>query len=161
MGLNKFVLVPLVLIPLILGLCESFEFEGKELESKESLWKLYRKWSIHHNISRTPMERFNRFKVFEENAKHVHKVNQMNKSYKLKLNRFGDMSNSEFANLYANSNINYYRNLKKTRKAGGSGGGGGFMYKQVLNLPPSIDWRAMGAVTGVKSQDLGAIGCGN
>ncbi|CAK9312401.1 unnamed protein product [Citrullus colocynthis] len=159
-AIMKFVIVPLVLIALTFRLCDSFEFERKELESEENLLHLYKRWSSHHRISRNGREMYNRFKVFKENAKYVFKVNQMNKTLKLKLNQFADMSNDEFMNLYTNSNITYYKNLhaKKTEAVNG-GRVGGFMYEEARNLPSSIDWRKKGAVNDIKNQGATCGSC--
>ncbi|CAK9325846.1 unnamed protein product [Citrullus colocynthis] len=153
MAIMKFVIVPLVLIALTFRLCDSFVFKKKKLESEENLLHLYKRWSSHHRISRNGREMYNRFKVFKENAKYVFKVNQMNKTLKLKLNQFANMSNDEFMNLYTNSNITYYKNLhaKKTEAVNG-GRVGGFMYEEARNLPSSIDWRKKGAVNDIKNQ---------
>ncbi|XP_038896226.1 vignain-like [Benincasa hispida] len=151
-AIMKFLIVPLVLIVLTFGLCESFKFEGKELESEESLWHLYKRWSSHHRILRNGREMHNRFKVFKENAKYVFKVNQMNKSLKLKLNQFADMSDDEFINTHVSSNITYYKNLHAKKIEALGGRVGGFMYEHVEDLPSSIDWRKKGAVTDIKNQ---------
>lgn len=148
MATSQFLLVPLLLIVLISGLAESFEFDEKELATEESLWQLYERWSNHHTISRDIKDKHKRFSVFKENVNHVFTVNQMNKPYKLKLNKFADMSNYEFVNLYAHSNISHYRKLQGRKRVGA----GKFMYEQATNLPSSIDWRKRGAVNEIKEQ---------
>ncbi|XP_022131404.1 vignain-like [Momordica charantia] len=150
MAIVKFLMVPLLLFVLVSGLAESFEFNETELASEQSLWKLYERWSNHHTISRDLKEKHRRFSVFKENVNHVFTVNQMEKPYKLRLNKFADMSNYEFVNLYARSNISHYRKLYGSRR----GGAGGFMYEQVTDLPPSIDWRERGAVNDIKEQGV-------
>lgn len=147
MAIGKFLLVPLLLIVLVSGLAESFEFDEKELATEESLWQLYERWGKHHTISRNLKEKHKRFSVFKENVNHVFTVNQMDKPYKLKLNKFADMSNYEFVNFYARSNISHYRKLHERRR-----GAGGFMYEQDTDLPSSVDWRERGAVNAVKEQ---------
>lgn len=153
MAIVKFLMVPLLLFVLVSGLAESFEFNETELASEQSLWKLYERWSNHHTISRDLKEKHRRFSVFKENVNHVFTVNQMEKPYKLRLNKFADMSNYEFVNLYARSNISHYRKLYGSRR----GGAGGFMYEQVTDLPPSIDWRERGAVNDIKEQGVCGI----
>ncbi|KAG7029224.1 hypothetical protein SDJN02_07562, partial [Cucurbita argyrosperma subsp. argyrosperma] len=145
MAISKFLLVPFLLIVLVSGLGESFEFDEKELATEESLWRLYERWGNHHTISRGLKEKHKRFNVFKENVNHVFTVNQMNKPYKLKLNKFADMSNSEFVSFYARSNISHYRKLHGKRS-------GGFMYEQATDLPSYIDWRERGAVNDIKEQ---------
>ncbi|KAG6585186.1 hypothetical protein SDJN03_17919, partial [Cucurbita argyrosperma subsp. sororia] len=147
MAISKCLLVPFLIV-LISGLAKSFEFDEEELATDGSLWKLYERWSHHHAISRELKEKHKRYNVFKENANHVLTVNQMNKPYKLKLNKFADMSNYEFVNVYARSNITHYRRLHGKRRESASG----FMYEKATDLPSFIDWRERGAVSDIKDQ---------
>ncbi|GAB2223687.1 hypothetical protein Droror1_Dr00004425 [Drosera rotundifolia] len=146
MDSKKFLLVALSLA-LVVGLSQGFDFHEKDLESEESLWDLYERWRSHHTVSRSIEDKHKRFNVFKENVFHVHKVNKMDKPYKLKLNKFADLTNHEFRTLYASSKIKHHRMLK-----GRAEGKGSFMYANVASVPPSIDWRTKGAVTPVKNQ---------
>ncbi|PON74668.1 Cyseine protease [Trema orientale] len=145
MDFGKFFLVALSLA-LLLGLAQSFEFHEKDLASEESLWDLYERWRSHHTVSRDLKEKQQRFNVFKANVKHVHKVNQMNKPYKLKLNMFADMTNHEFVRSYAGSKVGHYRMLHGERPATS------FKHENTQDLPTSVDWRKKGAVTGIKNQ---------
>ncbi|KAF8378180.1 hypothetical protein HHK36_029517 [Tetracentron sinense] len=146
MEMGKVVLVALALA-LVLGLAESFDLHEKDLASEESLWDLYERWRSHHTVSRDLNEKHKRFNVFKENVKHVHNFNKKDKPYKLKLNKFADMTNHEFKSSYAGSKVNHQRMFR-----GSSRGTGGFMHEKTDNLPPSVDWRKKGAVTSVKDQ---------
>ncbi|KAK4488798.1 hypothetical protein RD792_004587 [Penstemon davidsonii] len=130
---------------MVFSIAKSIEFTEKDLASDESLWDLYEKWRSHHTISRDLTEKKKRFNVFKANVHHVHKVNQMDKPYKLKLNSFADMTNHEFRNFYS-SKIKHYRMLRGDRAKTG------FVHGKTEDLPPSVDWRKQGAVTGVKNQ---------
>ncbi|XP_028791793.1 vignain-like [Neltuma alba] len=136
-----------ILLALVLGVTESFDLHEKDLESEESLWDLYERWRSHHTVSRSLNEKHRRFNVFKANAIHVHNTNKMDKPYKLKLNRFADMTNHEFQNAYAASKVNHHRMFRGTPR-----GNGTFMYEKVDRVPPSVDWRKKGAVTAVKDQ---------
>lgn len=146
MAFKKIFLVALSLC-LVVGIAESFDFHEKELETEESLWEMYERWRSHHTISRNLDEKHKRFNVFKENVKYVHNFNKQDKPYKLKLNKFGDMTNHEFRSAYAGSKVKHHRMLRGTTRSNGT-----FMYENVVNIPPSIDWRKKGAVTGVKDQ---------
>ena len=142
----KVVLV-FVAVGLVLGLAQSFDFHEKELETEEGLWGLYERWTRHHSVSRSLDEKQRRFNVFKANARHVHEANKLDKPYKLALNKFADMSNYEFRSFYAGSKVSHHRMFRGERV-----GNSDFMYENVKDLPPSVDWRARGAVTSVKDQ---------
>ncbi|XP_027355741.1 vignain [Abrus precatorius] len=132
---------------LVLGVAKSFDFHDKDLASEESLWDLYERWRSHHTVSRSLSDKHKRFNVFKTNVMHVHNTNKMDKPYKLKLNKFADMTNHEFRSTYAGSKVNHHRMFRGTPR-----GNGIFMYEKVGTVPPSVDWRKKGAVTAVKDQ---------
>lgn len=148
MEIGKFLLVALSLA-LVAGVAKSVEF-SEDLESDESLWDLYERWRSHHTISRDLSEKQTRFNVFKSNVKHIHKVNKMDKPYKLQLNKFADMTSHEFRNTYG-SKVKHYRSLQGGRR------NTEFMHENTENLPPTVDWRKKGVVTPVKNQG----NCGN
>ncbi|KAI3467625.1 hypothetical protein Pfo_024288 [Paulownia fortunei] len=144
MGLGRVLLVSIFLAA-VFCLANSIEFTEKDLVSDESLWDLYERWRSHHTVSRDLTEKRKRFNVFKANVQHIHKVNQMDKPYKLKLNKFADMTNHEFRNSYS-SKIRHHRMLRGNRASTG------FMHEKAENLPASVDWRQQGAVTAIKDQ---------
>ncbi|XP_031474932.1 vignain-like [Nymphaea colorata] len=146
MGRLVLLLLCFALIGFEVGL--GFRIDENDLTSDESVWGLYDRWRSHHNVSRGYYEKHKRFNVFKQNAKFVHSFNKKGgASYKLQLNRFGDMTNEEFRRFYAGSRVNRLRAAPEAPHGDDS-----FMYAEADNLPPSIDWRARGAVTGVKDQ---------
>ncbi|QCE14890.1 vignain [Vigna unguiculata] len=146
MAMKKLLWVVLSL-SLVLGVANSFDFHEKDLASEESLWDLYERWRSHHTVSRSLGEKHKRFNVFKANVMHVHNTNKMDKPYKLKLNKFADMTNHEFRSTYAGSKVNHHRMFRGTPH-----GNGTFMYENVGSVPASVDWRKKGAVTDVKDQ---------
>lgn len=146
MEMKKLLFVSLSLA-LVLGIAKSFDFQENDLASEKSLWDLYERWRSHHTVTRSLDEKNNRFNVFKANVMHVHNTNKLDKPYKLKLNKFADMTNYEFRSIYADSKVNHHRMFR-----GMSHDNGPFMYENVEGVPSSIDWRKIGAVTGVKDQ---------
>ncbi|KAI4296988.1 hypothetical protein L6164_036901 [Bauhinia variegata] len=89
-------------------------------------------------------EKQKRFKIFAENLQHIESVNNAgNKSYKLGLNKFSDLTAQEFIASYTGLKIS---NLPKPSKVASFG---------PLNLddvPTRLNWTEKGAVTPVKDQ---------
>ncbi|CAH9111180.1 unnamed protein product [Cuscuta epithymum] len=134
-------------LALVLSIGEGFEYQEEELESEESLWGLYERWRSHHTVSTSLDEKHKRFNVFKSNVDYVHNFNKKDKPYKLKLNKFADMTNHEFRRTYADAKIKHHRLLQGASRARPS-----FQYANVTDVPASVDWRAKGAVTNVKDQ---------
>ncbi|KAI7748849.1 hypothetical protein M8C21_024936 [Ambrosia artemisiifolia] len=101
---------------------------------------MYERWRSHYKVGTNYHEKRRRF--------------NMDKPYKLKLNKFADMTNYEFRSLYAGSKIKHHRMLQGDRI-----GNRTFMYANVESVPTSVDWRKKGAVTPVKDQ--GQCECGS
>ncbi|RAL50754.1 hypothetical protein DM860_015901 [Cuscuta australis] len=141
-------LIGTLTLALVLSRGSGFEYDPTELESKERLWEMYERWRSHHTVSTSLDEKHKRFNVFKSNLHYVHTFNKRDdKPYKLKLNKFADMTNHEFRSAYAGSKIKHHRLLQGTSRANPS-----FRYANVTDTPSSVDWRAKGAVSPVKDQ---------
>ncbi|XP_050204259.1 vignain-like [Mercurialis annua] len=145
MDTKNIILLALSLV-LLLKVAQSFDYKDEDLASEESLRSLYERWRSHHTVSRSLTEKAQRFNVFKENLKHIHNVNQKDKPYKLKLNKFADMTNHEFIQHYGGSKVSHYRMLHGPRRLTR------FSHEDTDNLPAFVDWRKKGAVTAVKDQ---------
>lgn len=130
---------------LFIGVANCIDFTEKDLATDESLWDLYERWRSHHTVSRDLGEKRKRFNVFKYNVNYIHKVNQMDKPYKLKLNKFADMTNHEFRSGF-DSKIQHFRMLQGERRRTP------FMHEKTSDPPLSIDWRKNGAVNPIKNQ---------
>lgn len=147
--MNKcYFLVPLFLA-LVLGVSHGFDFHETELKTKETLWALYERWRSHHTVTRSLDEKLTRFNVFKHNVNYIHNFNKGDQPYKLKLNKFADMTNHEFRSAYAGSKIRHHSVLH-----GATHGNTNFMYEKMSTVPTSVDWRKNGAVNPVKDQGL-------
>jgi cathepsin L len=87
---------------------------------------------------------FYRYNTFKENMDKIHRHNQGNSSYTMKMNKFGDMSFHEFHSTHTGYNYvdNSYMRSKNTVKH----------VEAVAAAPTSVDWRTKGAVTPIKDQ---------
>ncbi|KAL3678277.1 hypothetical protein R1sor_021233 [Riccia sorocarpa] len=121
-----------------------------DLESEESMRSLFDNWSRQHQVLRGNVgEKEMRFQIFKENLKFIHAHNAKaveEGNYLMGVNRFADMTHDEFKGKYVGSKFDRKRAPKTS-----------FRYAPVTNVPDSVDWRAKGAVTGVKDQG----GCGS
>ncbi|XP_020576879.1 thiol protease SEN102-like [Phalaenopsis equestris] len=145
----------LLIIPALLLLVEAtattIDIVEKDLETEDSLWNLYERWRSHHTVSRDLDEKQKRFNVFKDNARYIHEFNKRKDApYKLRLNKFADLTNQEFRFTHAGSRINHHRALRGPRRSAADS----FMYQSLdtRSLPISVDWRQKGAVTDVKDQ---------
>lgn len=143
----KFLVGLYLFLSLLAAAANAMGFEEKDLSSEESLWDLYERWRSHHTTARDPGEKKKRFNVFKDNVNFIHSFNKMDATYRLKLNKFGDMTHREFKSIYAGSRVDHHRALR-----GSPTWKGRFMYENVSDVPVSVDWREKGAVTAVKNQ---------
>ncbi|XP_062013010.1 senescence-specific cysteine protease SAG12-like [Rosa rugosa] len=88
-------------------------------------------------------EKERRFAIFMQNVEYVEKFNnEGNKTYKLSINEFSDMTNEEFLR------------RRTGYKMATSSNSTSFRYQSLASteVPTSVDWREKGAVTPIKDQ---------
>ncbi|GKU92320.1 hypothetical protein SLEP1_g6064 [Rubroshorea leprosula] len=89
-----------------------------------------------------------RLKIFKENLEFIEKFNsEGNRTFKLSLNKFSDLTNEEFKALYTGYKIPPNSDSSKTV----------FRHESILAIPSSMDWTKAGAVNSIKEQ--GQCGC--
>ncbi|CAL5204696.1 unnamed protein product [Lathyrus oleraceus] len=123
--------------------------------TEEEVKSIYEEWRVRHeklnNNNNNLGENEKRFEIFKDNLKFIDEHNAENRTYKVGLNRFADLSNEEYRSMYlgfrADSNRLGKAVTKSNRYAASVGD----------NLPESVDWRNKGAVAQVKNQG----GCGS
>lgn len=97
-------------------------------------------------------EKEKRFEIFKSNLRFIDEHNSVDRTYRVGLNRFADLTNEEYRSNYLGVKPGETRRrLSAPRKSD--------RYVPVAGeeLPDSLDWRAKGAVVGVKDQGS----CGN
>ncbi|XP_059637410.1 cysteine protease XCP1-like [Cornus florida] len=120
-------------------------YSPEDLTSLDGLLDLFESWmSKHGKAYESVEEKLQRFQVFKDNLKHIDDRNKMVSNYWLGLNEFADLSHEEFKKMYLGVKVD----LSNTRKYPTEE----FTYKNVVDLPKSVDWRKKRAVTRVKNQ---------
>lgn len=107
--------------------------------------------SEHSKAYQSVEEKVHRFEVFRDNLMHIDQRNNEISSYWLGLNEFADLTHEEFKRKY----LGLAKPPQFSRKKQPSSAS--FRYRDVTDLPKSVDWRKKGAVTPVKNQGS----CGN
>ncbi|OVA00666.1 Peptidase C1A [Macleaya cordata] len=127
-------------------------YSPEDLTSIDKLIDRFETWMSKHGKSyKSIEEKLHRFEVFKDNLKHIDETNKKdNTSYWLGLNEFADLSHEEFKEKYLG--LKAADQLPKRRESSSKD----FSYRDVVDLPKSVDWRKKGAVTNVKNQ--GACG---
>ncbi|KAK4753454.1 hypothetical protein SAY87_022252 [Trapa incisa] len=114
--------------------------------SSADIAELFDSWCRHHAKSYSDHERLHRLRVFQDNYHFIVRHNAAgNSSYSLALNAFSDLTPHEFRSSYLG--LSGISDLGRRPVGEGQGG-----YSGMGEVPPSVDWRKEGAVTGVKDQ---------
>merc|ERR1711973_847985 len=100
----------------------------------------------HQKVYKTRAEHESRFQVFAENLKNIATHNNAGHSYTLGINQFSDLTQEEFKGQY----LGGYKALSNPSTSESKA----FVKKAIKDLPESVDWRDMGAVTDVKNQGM-------
>ncbi|XP_066317745.1 senescence-specific cysteine protease SAG39-like [Miscanthus floridulus] len=127
----------------------------EEVAAAAAMASRHEKWMAEHGRTyKDEAEKARRLEIFRANAEFIDSFNAAGKhSHRLATNRFADLTDEEFRAARTGFRP------RPAPAAAGSGGGGRFRYENfsLADAAQSVDWRAMGAVTGVKDQ--GECGC--
>ncbi|XP_075665574.1 senescence-specific cysteine protease SAG12-like [Castanea sativa] len=110
------------------------------------LYERYEQWMAQHGRKYiNSVEKEKRFNIFKDNLEYIDKFNNGgNRTFKLGVNKFSDLTSEEFLAYYTGFKISTQpSSLNATR----------FRYEALTEeLPGTMDWRERGAVTDVKNQ---------
>ncbi|KAE8692248.1 hypothetical protein F3Y22_tig00110847pilonHSYRG00083 [Hibiscus syriacus] len=108
----------------------------------------HERWMVDHGRTyESKLEKEKRLDIFRENLEYIESFNNGgNKSFKLGLNEFADMTQDEF--IAAHTGYNKKQEQDNSTLSEPTL----FMYEKFSDVPISFDWRDHGAVTPVKYQ---------
>jgi len=105
---------------------------------KDESWQI---WKSAHNKAYTDLDEEKvRYTIWQDNLRRITEYNENSKNTFLRMNHFGDMTNTEFR-----SYMNGY--LKPANRSGST-----FLAPSHVSIPDTVDWRKEGYVTPVKNQ---------
>lgn len=109
---------------------------------------IYESWLVKHgkNNYNALGEKERRFEVFKDNLRYIDEHNSQNRSFKLGLNQFADLTNEEYRSKYLGARRDAGRRRLARSKSDR------YAFREGDSLPESIDWRQKGAVAPVKDQ---------
>ncbi|KAJ0016451.1 hypothetical protein Pint_10417 [Pistacia integerrima] len=120
--------------------------------NEEFVLQRHEEWMAQHGrVYKDAQEKERRYNIFKNNLEYIENFNNdVDRGYKLAINKFADLTNEEFRGLYTG-----YK--RKTSKAVTTLKDTSFTHVNLTAVPPSLDWRKKGAVNPVKDQ--GRCGC--
>ncbi|KAJ8753474.1 hypothetical protein K2173_019873 [Erythroxylum novogranatense] len=111
--------------------------QGLSMRQRHQQWM-----ALYGRVYKDVKEKEARFKIFKANVEHIDSFNAAgDKSYKLGVNQFADLTNEEFK-----TTRNRFKGHMCSKQAGP------FRYENVTDIPSNVDWREKGAVTPIKDQ---------
>jgi cathepsin L len=107
----------------------------------------FERWAEEHEKLYSEEEVLYRFRIFKQNSDFVDKFNSEGHSFTVGLNRFADLTNTEFLERYTGLRRPLVQVPDHEHEA---------EFDETQTIPAAVDWRAKGIVTRVKNQ--GACG---
>lgn len=109
---------------------------------------MYNWWLSKHGKTYNKLgEREERFEIFKDNLRFIDEHNSKNRSYKVGLTRFADLTNEEYRAMFLGTKSDPKRRVIKAKNPSRR-----YAFKATDELPDSVDWRKEGAVNPIKDQ---------
>lgn len=118
------------------ALCFKVRYEKEAI--MDEAWQIWK--SAHNKLYKDLDEEKVRYTIWEDNLRRITEHNKKSSNLFLRMNHFGDMTNTEFR-----KTMNGY--LRPANKTGST-----FLAPSHINVPASVDWRTQGYVSDVKNQ---------
>ena len=112
--------------------------------------RMYETWLVKHGKAYNALgEKEKRFEIFKDNLKFIEEHNSANRTYKVGLNRFADLTNEEYKAMYLGARM---EGKSQSHRLAGKEKSDRYVFRVGDKLPESVDWREKGAVVAVKDQ---------
>eukprot|EP01129_Flabellula_baltica_P007893 TRINITY_DN30_c1_g1_i4.p1 TRINITY_DN30_c1_g1~~TRINITY_DN30_c1_g1_i4.p1 ORF type:complete len:338 (-),score=98.90 TRINITY_DN30_c1_g1_i4:46-1059(-) len=113
------------------------------LSSAYSTEESFKQWmSLHNKNYLNDAEYMYRLSVYRDNLEFIEEHNRQNKGFTVAINQFGDMTASEFGDLYNNYLMPVNKTISKDVHVA----------DPLREMAATVDWRTKGVVTAVKNQ---------
>ncbi|OMO74019.1 Peptidase C1A, papain [Corchorus capsularis] len=78
----------------------------EQIKTEAQITKMYEMWLVKHGKAYNALgEKEKRFEIFKDNLKFIEEHNSVNRTYKVGLNRFADMTNEEYRAMYLGARV--------------------------------------------------------
>ncbi|XP_009775102.1 low-temperature-induced cysteine proteinase-like [Nicotiana sylvestris] len=121
--------------------------ESTVWRTDDEVMSLYESWLVEHKkVYNALGEKDKRFQIFKDNLRYIDEHNSVpDKSYKLGLTQFADLTNEEYKSIYLGTKPDGRSRLLNTQSDR-------YAPKVGDSLPDSVDWRKKGVLVDVKNQ---------
>ncbi|CAK9134994.1 unnamed protein product [Ilex paraguariensis] len=118
--------------------------------SDEEVMGIYQSWLAKHGKASNGLDTKDvRFEIFKDNLRFIDEHNSENRTYKVGLNRFADLTNEEYRSIYLGTRTDAKRRFLKSKTKSYSQR---YAVQAGEKFPKSVDWRESGSVAPIKDQ---------
>lgn len=109
---------------------------------------IYTSWMAKHGKAFNGLgEKERRCEIFKDNLRFIDEHNRQNRTYKVGLNSFADLTNEEYRAIYLGTRTDPKRRITKSKNPSQR-----YAFRASEKLPASVDWRVKGAINPIKNQ---------
>ncbi|XP_047319018.1 ervatamin-B-like [Impatiens glandulifera] len=114
----------------------------------EEMMVIYKKWMVENGKVYNGIDEFEkRFNIFKDNLVFIDAHNSENRTYKVGLNVFADLTDEEYRSYYLGLKYDARRQFVQSKMASQR-----YAASSAENLPELVDWRTEGAVSSIRNQ---------